>query len=171
MRGDRMAIALAAVSLVAALFFTSRPALATTHHHHHRYRHHVVHLQRHRQIVVASLGGADAGWFTPSVPQRTETRRHVRYSTGRPGRWCGWWMRFHNGRGDPGDAYNLARNWAHWGSRAFAAAYGVVVVWPHHVGKIVGACSGSVCLIESGNDGHAVRTRPRDISRAIALRE
>jgi hypothetical protein len=89
---------------------------------------------------------------------------------GRPSRWCGWYMRFHNGRGDPGPAYNLARNWAHWGQRAFAAAIGVVVVWPHHVGKIVGSGCKSGYLIESGNDGHAVRTRCRPIVGAIALR-
>lgn len=91
---------------------------------------------------------------------------------GRPSAWCGWWMRFNNPHGaDPGAAFNLAHNWARWGERAFAAAVNVVVVWPHHVGKIVGGCNGNVCTIESGNDGHAVRTRPRSIAGAIALRE
>src|SRR5215469_2297755 len=63
-----------------------------------------------------------------------------------------------------------------WGSAptsgifAFAAAgNGAVVVWPHHVGKIVGRENGQ-WVVQSGNDGHAVRTRARSIAGAIALR-
>jgi hypothetical protein len=70
--------------------------------------------------------------------------------------------------GDPGPEYNLARNWAHWGSSG-PAGVGAVVVWPHHVGKIVGQQDGE-WIIESGNDGHAVRTRPLSIAGAIAIR-
>jgi hypothetical protein len=69
---------------------------------------------------------------------------------------------------DPGQAYNLARNWAHWG-HAGPAGIGAVVVWAHHVGKIVGR-EGGQWVIESGNDGHQVRTRPRSIGGAIAVR-
>lgn len=86
---------------------------------------------------------------------------------GRPSRWCGWEMRRLVGR-DPGPSYNLARNWAHWG-HAGPAGVGAVVVWSHHVGKIVGQ-EGGQWVIESGNDGHAVRTRPRSIADAIAIR-
>jgi hypothetical protein len=70
--------------------------------------------------------------------------------------------------GDPGPAFNLARNWARWG-QAGPAGVGAVVVWPHHVGKIVGQESGE-WVIESGNDGHRVRTRPLSIAGAIAIR-
>jgi hypothetical protein len=69
---------------------------------------------------------------------------------------------------DPGPSFNLARNWAHWG-RLGSAGIGAVVVWPHHVGKIVGQQNGE-WVIESGNDGHAVRVRPRSIAGAIAIR-
>ncbi|MGN6749765.1 MAG: hypothetical protein ACTHJS_14340 [Xanthobacteraceae bacterium] len=69
---------------------------------------------------------------------------------------------------DPGPSYNLARNWAHWG-RPGPAGVGAVVVWSHHVGKIVGRENGQ-WIIESGNDGHALRTRPRSIAGAIAIR-
>jgi hypothetical protein len=69
---------------------------------------------------------------------------------------------------DPGPSFNLARNWARWG-RPGPAGVGAVVVWAHHVGKIVGQENGQ-WLIESGNDGHAVRTRPRSIAGAIAIR-
>ena len=85
----------------------------------------------------------------------------------RPAAWCGWEMR-QLVSGDPGPAFNLARNWAHWG-QAGPAGVGAVVVWSHHVGKIVGQ-EGGEWVIESGNDGHRVRTRPLSIAGAIAIR-
>jgi hypothetical protein len=85
---------------------------------------------------------------------------------GRPIAWCGWEMRVSS---DPGPTFNLARNWAHWGHAA-PAGIGAVVVWSHHVGKIVGRESG-MWVIESGNDDHMVRTRPRSIAGAIAIRK
>jgi hypothetical protein len=69
---------------------------------------------------------------------------------------------------DPGQEFNLARNWTHWG-QAGPAGVGAVVVWQHHVGKIVGQEDGN-WIIESGNDGHALRTRARSIAGAIAIR-
>lgn len=85
----------------------------------------------------------------------------------RPAAWCGWEMRRLVGA-DPGPSYNLARNWAHWGHSG-PAGVGAVVVWRHHVGKIVGQENGQ-WVIESGNDGHALRTRARSIGGAIAVR-
>jgi hypothetical protein len=85
----------------------------------------------------------------------------------RPAEWCGWEMR-HLVSSDPGVAFNRAAEWAHWG-HAGPAGVGAVVVWPHHVGKIVGQEAG-MWVIESGNDGHALRTRPRSIGGAIAIR-
>lgn len=87
---------------------------------------------------------------------------------GRPHAWCGWFARTLVGH-DPGPSYNLARNWAHWG-RATVAHIGAIVVWYHHVGKIVGGSPGAWQVL-SGNDGHAVRTRVRSIAGAIAFRE
>jgi len=69
---------------------------------------------------------------------------------------------------DPGPAFNLARSWARWGQPG-PAGVGAVVVWSHHVGKIVGQENG-MWVIQSGNDGRAVRTRPRSIAGAIAVR-
>ena len=93
-------------------------------------------------------------------------RHYVRYHDGRPGAWCGWWMRQHLGVADR--AYNLARNWAHWG-HATSAHVGAVVVWSHHVGVITGGSPGN-WIVTSGNDGHAVRSRRRSVSGAIAFR-
>ena len=88
---------------------------------------------------------------------------------GRPAAWCGWQMRQLVG-GDPGPEYNLARNWAHWG-HAGPPGVGAVVVWPHHVGKIVGQSENGMWIIQSGNDGgNQMRTRARSISGAIAFR-
>jgi hypothetical protein len=88
-------------------------------------------------------------------------------STGRPRAWCGWQMRQLVGS-DPGPQYNLARNWASWGHPG-PAGIGAIVVWPHHVGKIVGQ-EGGMWIIQSGNDGNRVRTRPLSIAGAVAIR-
>jgi hypothetical protein len=88
---------------------------------------------------------------------------------GRPGAWCGWYMRAQVGS-DPGPSYNLARSWAHYGSAAGGPSIGAIVVWRHHVGKIVGQENGQ-WIVQSGNDGHAVRTRPRSLAGAIAFRQ
>jgi len=70
---------------------------------------------------------------------------------------------------DPGPQYNLARSWAHYGSNAGGPSVGAIVVWRHHVGTIVGRENGQ-WIVRSGNDGHAVRTRPRSLAGAIAFR-
>jgi hypothetical protein len=94
--------------------------------------------------------------------------RHPQHYAGRPGAWCGWYMRSQVGS-DPGSNYNLARSWAHYGSNAGGPSVGAIVVWRHHVGKIVGQENGQ-WIVQSGNDGHAVRTRPRSLAGAIAFR-
>ena len=101
--------------------------------------------------------------------------RHHHYAgrghhyAGRPGAWCGWYMRGQVGSGT-GPSYNLARSWAHYGSAAGGPSIGAIVVWRHHVGKIVGQENGH-WIVQSGNDGHAVRTRPRSLAGAIAFRQ
>lgn len=67
--------------------------------------------------------------------------------------------------------YNLARAWAGFGVRAGGPAFNVIVVWPHHVAIIIGGSdSHGRWLMESGNDGHAVRRRYRSLAGVIALR-
>jgi hypothetical protein len=90
------------------------------------------------------------------------------HHAGRPHAWCGWFMHGQVGS-DPGPSFNLARSWAHYGSNAGGPLVGVIVVWRHHVGKFVGHETGQ-WIIQNGNDGHAVRTRPRSIAGAIAFR-
>ena len=133
----------------AAIVMFAQSAYAREHHHGHHHHHHMA-------------AGRDASGRSESgvTTYRGRDQR-------RPVAWCGWEMRRLVGA-DPGPTFNLARNWAHWG-RPGAAGVGAVVVWPHHVGKIVGRENGQ-WIIESGNDGHALRSRPRSIVGAIAFR-
>ncbi len=156
------------VDLMKALFITvlslfaitlAKPAQASHHKHHHyshkhyahrHYRHYARHHRQHNDVVSA----------------------HVASNEGRPADcygipWCGCALRHWLGIADT--ALNLAANWAHWG-RPTEPHVGAVVVWRHHVGKIVGGSPGHWAVL-SGNDGHRVRTRVRSVSGAIAFRE
>ena len=82
---------------------------------------------------------------------------------GRPARWCGWWMRTQKGGGPE---LNLAANWRHWGLPT-GPRVGAVVVWSHHVGMITGRTAGGEWIVKSGNDGGAVRERPRSVAGAV----
>lgn len=94
---------------------------------------------------------------------------HGRHYARRGGAWCGAYMRRVFGVSDP--RLNLARNWASAGSSAGGPQVGAVVVWAHHVGVIRGGPNGNgEWLVESGNDGGAVRTRYRSLRGAIAFR-
>lgn len=86
----------------------------------------------------------------------------------RPSAWCGWWLRQHLGVADR--LYNLARAWARYGQPAHGPGEGVIVVWRHHVGIITGRADGQ-WIVKSGNDGHAVRERPRSLAGVIAFRQ
>jgi hypothetical protein len=169
---------------VAATFVFAHSAQAREHYRHHRY--HAAHFARHysspgrgddaAQNMFAEHGQSYFGqgdfsrnysgqnYLDQNYPERSAYGGHI---GGRPSAWCGWEMR-QLVSGDPGPAFNLARNWARWG-QAGPAGVGAVVVWSHHVGKIVGQEAGE-WVIESGNDGNRVRTRPRSIAGAIAIR-
>lgn len=84
--------------------------------------------------------------------------------------WCGWFARFHLVAHDPGPAFNLARRWASYGRPADGPQPGVLVVWPHHIGKITGQAANGLWMVLSGNDGNRVRERPRSVAGAIAFR-
>jgi hypothetical protein len=88
----------------------------------------------------------------------------------RPARWCGWWMRHEVDR-DPGPQFNLARAWAGYGAAASGPGPGIIGVMPHHVFKVVSVLGRGLVMAISGNDGHAVRTRPRSTAGVIAWRQ
>ena len=179
------------VAASALLFAFATSAEARTQHHHYRHyaHHHYRHYGYHHYRQQAEgLGGSGfgSGWgfgsgFGDSSNERSSYQRPAyRRSSygrssyrsagagGRPAAWCGWYMRQQVGA-DPGPQYNLARSWAHYGTNAGGPSVGTIVVWSHHVGKIVGRENGQ-WIVESGNDGHTVRTRPRSLAGAIAFR-
>lgn len=145
---------LALPSTIFLVLVCSSPAFAKHRHHSHPFLHHISRHSHHQHHYAH--------------------RRHgVRYahtgstSGGRPHAWCGFQMRQWLGVADA--AFNLARNWAHWGHPA-SAAPGAVVVYPHHVAQIVGPCHDGGCIMRSGNDGHAIRTRWRRLAGNIGIR-
>lgn len=105
------------------------------------------------------------GWSTAQARIHRQ-HHHYHFADGRPRAWCGFYMRHLMGVADR--SFNLARNWTHYG-RPASPQIGAIVVWPHHVGKIVGGSPGAWQIL-SGNDGHAVRTRVRSVAGAIAFR-
>jgi len=91
----------------------------------------------------------------------------------RPREWCAWFLR--RKLGIPRSAFrpgewNLARAFRYLGDAAARPGAGVIVVWPHHVGIIVGGCDRRGCVVLSGNDGHRVRERYRTFRGVIAYR-
>jgi hypothetical protein len=124
------------------------------------------------QTITAS--GANASYRDRHHIHRNPHIAHQHNSSrtsadGRPSAWCGWEMRRLVG-GNPGPEFNLARNWAHWGRPANGPAPGVIGVMPHHVFKVVQVLSRGTVLAISGNDGHAIRVRPRSTAGVIAWR-
>jgi len=157
------------VAASALLFAFASSAEARTHHHHY-----LQHAQGYGDSGFANgfgFSSFEQSSYGQSGFERS-TYRHASYGGarvgGRPAAWCGWYMRSQVGA-DPGPQYNLARSWAHYGTNAGGPSVGTIVVWSHHVGKIVGQENGQ-WIVESGNDGHAVRTRPRSLAGAIAFR-
>jgi len=168
------------VAASALLFAFATSAEARAHQHHYRhYAHHHYRHYAHRHYRQHAEGYGDSS-FAPGFGFANNDRssyersgyEHSSYRRarvgGRPAAWCGWYMRQQVGS-DPGPQYNLARSWAHYGSNAGGPSVGTIVVWSHHVGKIVGRENGQ-WIVQSGNDGHAVRTRPRSLAGAIAFR-
>ena len=101
------------------------------------------------------------------APANAQIWRHGSVGDGRPRAWCGWQLRQELRVADR--SYNRAINWAHYGVSAGGPQDGVIVVWPHHVGRIVHRCEGG-WVVHSGNDGGRVRERCRSLRGVIAFR-
>jgi hypothetical protein len=168
-----MRMILAATALLCVFASSGAEARAYHHHYHHAHFSRHAHYGRHHHYASrhSHYGYRQARY---EYGQDQDSGSHVAYSSGehvsggRPRAWCGWYMRGQVA-GDPGPTYNLARSWAHYGANAGGPRVGAIVVWSHHVGKIVGEENGQ-WIVQSGNDGHAVRTRPRSLAGAIAFR-
>ena len=86
---------------------------------------------------------------TPSI---SSTRGYGR----RPRKWCGLYMRKVKGVKDP--SFNRAIRWASYGSPS-VIKIGAVIVWPHHVGYIVGYDKRG-WIVRSGNWSNRVADVP-----------
>jgi hypothetical protein len=98
-----------------------------------------------------------------SRSRHASSARYAYASSGRPAKWCGWWMRTQKGGGPE---LNLAANWKNWGHPT-GPRVGAVVVWSHHVGEITGRTASGEWVVRSGNDGGQVRERPRSVAGAV----
>jgi hypothetical protein len=154
---------------VAATFVFAQSAQAREHHRYHGGMHREArsHHYAHRYSLQAQSSFAPQQAFAGGAWNDSGQSVHAGHVGERPSAWCGWEMR-QLVSNDPGPSFNLARSWTRWGQPG-PAGVGAVVVWPHHVGKIVGQEDGT-WVVESGNDGHAVRTRPRSLAGVIAIR-
>lgn len=149
----------ACLLFASVIAFSPTDANARPHKHHSVHRAHRAHrVSHHVRRRYAHHRGAH--WAR-------NARARVAHGRGRPAAWCGWWLGRQLGIGDR--KLWLARNWASVGHNAGGPRVGAVVVWRHHVGIITGRAGGK-WIVKSGNDGHAVRERPRSISGAIAFR-
>ena len=110
---------------------------AQAHEHHHRGYHHVARYHGHRGSAVE----ADASYsgFGYSGQQYGATHR-TGGAGARPAAWCGWAMRQLVGS-DPGTVVQSRAQLGALGPFR-PGGVGAVVVWPHHVGKIVGQQNG-----------------------------
>lgn len=150
-------------TILCALFLCLFATAASAHHyrhHEHHYRHRV-HYSHSGEYLDESCRISRCGF-----------EHHA--SDPRPSQWCSWWLR--QTLGVPlGVINNLALSWLHWGHPS-RPEIGAVVIWSRghghgHVGIIRGGPdSRGRWLIESGNDGHAVRTRYRSIAGAVGIR-
>ena len=154
---------LTAAVAVALVFVQSAQARQQDRHGGYFRARHAVHARHETAPHYSDLTAGASGYG-----ELAQTTASPRGHGGRPAAWCGWQMRQLVGN-DPGPQFNLARNWAHWGHSG-PPGVGAVVVWPHHVGKIVGQ-EGGMWIVQSGNDGgNRMRTRPRSIGGAFAIR-
>jgi hypothetical protein len=127
----------------------------------------VVISERGQRVILARRGfGSPVKTYTP--PNIVSSHAGI---GPRPSRWCGWYMQQETGVTSRGTGLNLNRavEWARVG-RPSAPVAGAIVVWRHHVGVLVAPAERGLWIVRSGNDGHAVRTRTRAISAAVAFR-
>lgn len=135
--------------------------------------HNPVDVMRPCPVYFSSGLGALFTRLQRGVTPAAKRERHGAVLGGRPAAcrgipWCGCWLRLKLGIADA--RLNLARAWVRYGVRADGPAVGVIAVWRHHVGKIVAVKGPGRIILQSGNDGGAVRERERSTSGIIAYR-
>jgi uncharacterized protein (TIGR02594 family) len=168
----------AAVLALAIVPMLATAAHATSHHRIHHVARHAGHLSaahsvRHRRFAgvrhrhldhlarVPSAAGAGArlvaGAKHSSDVVATAERYRGTNPTGRARQWCATFANMVLERtGHRGSGSAAARSFAHYGSPAPGPVPGAIVVFPHHVGFVVGVEGPGRVRVVSGNHGHRV---------------
>jgi len=162
-------------------------AHATTHHRFHRAANRaaamrVAHHGRHHRFAdrrqyqrerVASTGAAiaeGAKYGSPDVVMMAQRYRGTN-PTGRAHDWCAEFANLVLRRtGHRGSGSALARSFASYGRPAPGPVPGAIVVFPHHVGFVIGSDGHGRVRVVSGNHGHRVGEGFYSARRAIAYR-
>jgi uncharacterized protein (TIGR02594 family) len=130
----------------------------------HRVRHqHFAGVRHHRLVRASSDDGADStagassvGSGSPEVVAVAERYRGTN-PTGRAREWCAAFANLvleRTGHHCSGSA--AARSFARYGSPAPGPVPGAIIVFPHHVGFVIGGAGPGKVRVVSGNHGHRV---------------
>lgn len=167
----------AALAALCLMLIAAQPAEARKRHSHHRHKHHSHVVKR----IAPAAALAPVGYMVDDrfahlrMPEAAASARAWKWPgalTGsdlasRAGRylgsnptgwarvWCGKFLRMVVPN-DPGPAFDVARNWKHYGTPAPGPVTGAIGVMPHHVGIVLGRCEGGGVLLRSGNHNRTV---------------
>jgi uncharacterized protein (TIGR02594 family) len=130
--------------------------------HHVRHRH-FAGVRRHRLVRASSGDGigstarvSNAGGGSSEVVALAERYRGTN-PTGRARQWCAAFANLVLERtGHHGSGSAAAQSFAHYGSPAPGPVPGAIIVFPHHVGFVIGVAGPGKVRVVSGNHGHRV---------------
>lgn len=101
-------------------------------------------------------GSGGSGWGSPAVLAVAAQYRGTN-PTGRSSQWCAAFANLVLRRtGHSGTGSAVARSFAHYGSAAPGPAPGVIAVWRHHVGFVIGTEGPGRIRVVSGNHSRRV---------------
>jgi uncharacterized protein (TIGR02594 family) len=144
------------------------------HHHGHHARRHDA--RRHRAVrAVASVGGTESGSFGMGQSSSGLVALAQQYNGTNPigwaSRWCAAFANMILQRaGHSGSGSATARSFARYGRPAPGPAPGVIAVWPHHVGFVIGPAGPGKIRVVSGNHGRRVAEGVYSTRSVIAYR-
>ncbi|MBV8754315.1 MAG: TIGR02594 family protein [Hyphomicrobiales bacterium] len=141
---------------------------------HHGQHHRFADLRQHRRERAASTAAAviaDGAKHGSSDVVVMAQRYRGTNPTGRSHDWCAEFANLVLKRtGHRGSGSALARSFASYGRPAPGPVPGAIVVFPHHVGFVIGSDGHGRIRVVSGNHGHRVGEGFYATRRAIAYR-
>jgi uncharacterized protein (TIGR02594 family) len=139
-------------------------------------RHHSHHVRRHAVARGAGSGGDATGVpFGAGAGTSTLVALAQQYNGTNPigwaSRWCAAFANMILQRaGHSGSGSATARSFARYGRPAPGPAPGVIAVWPHHVGFVIGSAGPGKIRVVSGNHGRRVAEGVYSTRSVIAYR-